>query len=82
MEKVALVTGAAGGLGRPLVEKLAAAGWRLIVVSRDGERLARAYGGKHLQIEADCSSVAGARQVMAIASEHDLLQNRVGTLRR
>ena len=36
MEKIALITGAAGGLGRALAGKLAADGWKLLVTSRDG----------------------------------------------
>lgn len=39
MERTALITGAAGGLGRALAGKLAADRWRLVVTSRDGERL-------------------------------------------
>ena len=39
MNKIALVTGAAGGVGRALVARLADEGWQLIVVSRDAGRL-------------------------------------------
>ena len=60
----ALITGAAGGVGRALAAQLTAAGWQLVVVSRDAERLRDAYGDDHLQIEADCSTAAGARQIM------------------
>lgn len=67
MEKVALVTGAAGGLGRSVAAKLAAEGWKLLLTSRDGERLTHAYGGLHVQIVADCSTVAGARSTALLA---------------
>ena len=67
MQKVALITGAAGGLGQTLAGNLSEAGWQLVVVSRDAERLSQAYGQQHLQIVADCSTVAGARHIMAIA---------------
>jgi NAD(P)-dependent dehydrogenase (short-subunit alcohol dehydrogenase family) len=73
MDKVALVTGAAGGLGRELAARLAAEGWTLVVTSRDPARLAAAYGEQHLQIAADCSTVAGARQIIETARARDLL---------
>ncbi|MDE2271215.1 MAG: SDR family oxidoreductase [Xanthomonadaceae bacterium] len=36
---IVLVTGAAGGIGRALVQRLDAAGWRVAVVGRDAARL-------------------------------------------
>ena len=68
MERRALITGAAGGLGQAVVEKLDAAGWQLVLTSRDAGRLAACYGERHLQIEADCSSVAGARHILEVAT--------------
>jgi NAD(P)-dependent dehydrogenase (short-subunit alcohol dehydrogenase family) len=73
MEKVALITGAAGGLGRSVADRLDQAGWQLVLVSRDGDRLARAYGSQHLQVVADCSSVVGARHIIDVAKAHRLL---------
>ncbi len=73
MEKVALVTGAAGGLGRSVADRLASEGWKLVLTGRDGERLTHAYGDRHLQIAADCSTVAGARQILDFARAHGLL---------
>lgn len=73
MDRIALVTGAAGGLGRAVAAGLATDGWRLIVVSRDAARLAAAFGDQHLQIEADCSTVAGVRQIFERAAAAGLL---------
>ena len=73
MNKIALVTGAAGGVGRALVARLADEGWQLIVVSRDAGRLQDAFGQQHLQVEADCSTPAGARKILELARAHDLL---------
>ena len=73
MEKVALVTGAAGGLGQSVAARLAEAGWRLVVTSREGERLTRSYGDSHLQVVADCSSVAGTRHIFEVAKAHQML---------
>ncbi|MBC7787259.1 MAG: SDR family oxidoreductase [Methylophilaceae bacterium] len=85
MQKVALITGAAGGLGQAMAGKLAAAGWQLIVTSRHDENLTKAYGHQHLQIVADCSSVAGAKHIMQIASANNLtptaLAHCVGNIR-
>jgi NAD(P)-dependent dehydrogenase (short-subunit alcohol dehydrogenase family) len=73
MEKIALITGAAGGVGRAVAERLAAQGWQLIVTSRNAEHLTAAFGDQHLQVAADCSTVAGARQILQAASEHQML---------
>jgi NAD(P)-dependent dehydrogenase (short-subunit alcohol dehydrogenase family) len=85
MERIALVTGAAGGLGQALAGKLSVAGWKLIVTSRDGERLTQAYGNSHLQIVADCSTVAGVRHIFDVAKANqlapDALAHCVGNIR-
>jgi NAD(P)-dependent dehydrogenase (short-subunit alcohol dehydrogenase family) len=73
MEKTALITGAAGGLGRALAGKLAAEGWQLVVTSRDGDRLRQAYGDKHLQVVADCSTVDGSRRILEVAKAEQML---------
>ena len=84
-QKTALITGAAGGLGRALADKLAANGWQLVVVSRDGERLHQAYGERHLQIVADCSTASGAKQIFSEAKAAqktpDALAHCVGNIR-
>lgn len=67
MNKVALITGAAGGLGQALARRLAADGWQLVVVSRDAARLEAAFGTEHLQVVADCSTPAGVAQIFSAA---------------
>lgn len=73
MNPVALVTGAAGGVGRAVVAQLAAQGWQVIVASRDPEHLKAAFGDQHLQVAADCSTVEGAQHILQIAKDHQLL---------
>ena len=73
MSKIALITGAAGGVGRAVAERLAAQGWQLVVVSRQAEHLSAAFGDKHLQVVADCSTVAGARQIVQAAKDQQML---------
>ena len=73
MQKVALVTGAAGGLGRQVANKLSADGWNLIVVSRHATHLSDAFGERFLHIESDCSTVAGARLIFQIAKDKGMI---------
>ena len=73
MNKIALITGAAGGVGRAVAARLAAEGWQLIVAGRSGERLSAAFGEHHLQVVADCTTVAGARQTLRAAQDHEML---------
>ena len=44
MNKIALITGAAGGLGQALANRLADEGWQLVVTSREAQRLKDAFG--------------------------------------
>lgn len=75
MEKIAVITGASGGLGQALAKKLLAEHWQLILVSRDAEKLKSIYGNAHTHIIADCSSVAGAKQIFDDATSKNLLPN-------
>lgn len=75
MNSVALITGAAGGLGQALAHRLAAEGWQLVVVSRDAGRLEAAFGNAHLQVVADCSTPAGVAQIFAEAAAAGLTPN-------
>lgn len=72
MEKVALITGASGGLGQSLAKKLLADEWRLILVSRNAEALKIAYGDQHTQIVADCSNAEGVKQMFVHIHAHRL----------
>jgi len=65
-----LVTGASGGLGAPLTELLAAAGARLVLSARDGERLrASAPDGAHV-VPADLRLPGDPEALVAAAVEH------------
>ena len=73
MNTIALVTGAAGGLGQAVTHKLAQAGWQVVVVGRDGARLQQAFGGAHRQIVADCSTTAGVKALFATLKAEQLV---------
>ncbi|MFE2377100.1 2,3-dihydro-2,3-dihydroxybenzoate dehydrogenase [Streptomyces sp. NPDC059398] len=89
--KVALVTGAGGGIGRAVAQVLAEAGARVVAVDLDGtaaEELAtdlRAAGGSVVAVAADVSDSAAATAAVATAAEHfgpvDHLVNVAGVLR-
>lgn len=85
MLKIALVTGATGGLGQAVAHRLQQAGWSLIVTSRDQSKLTAIYGNQHLQIATDCSSYQGARHIFEIAQAHQqiptVLAHCVGNVR-
>ncbi len=66
MDLTCLITGASGGVGRALALRLADAGWRLAVVSRDGARLAGVPGAA---IVADVSAAEGAARAVQAASD-------------
>jgi NAD(P)-dependent dehydrogenase (short-subunit alcohol dehydrogenase family) len=63
MSKIALITGASGGLGQALAKKLHSDDWKLILVSRDAEKLKAAYGNAHIQIIGDCSNADGVKKL-------------------
>ena len=73
MEKIVLVTGAAGGLGQAITRRLSRDDWFVIVASRSGRRLVDVYGDRHLQIEADCSTSSGAQRLLQVAKAHQRL---------
>ena len=85
MTRSAIVTGAAGGVGRAMVARLAARGWQLIVTSRRAEHLTAAFGDQHLRVMADCSTPGGARRILGAGRKHQVqpaaLAHCVGSIR-
>ena len=91
MSDLALITGAAGGLGQAVAKRLADDGWQLALVGRDAATLQAAYGDDHLQIVADCSTTAGVTTVfqrlqatgrVAVALAHCVGNIRLSPLHR
>ncbi|MBI3969139.1 MAG: SDR family oxidoreductase [Chloroflexi bacterium] len=88
MDRVCLVTGAAGGIGRAVVSAFAAEGARLVLVGRTGakvEALAaelRQGGVAAVALGADVAEPAGARGAVALALDRfgrlDVLINNAG----
>jgi NAD(P)-dependent dehydrogenase (short-subunit alcohol dehydrogenase family) len=79
-KRIVLITGASGGLGRRIAEKLAGAGTHLLLHGRNTGRGKAAVaavekaGGSAQFYEADFASLAGIRQLAeAVQAEHDLL---------
>ncbi len=73
---VTIVTGASRGIGRAIADALAAAGHRLVLVARDGDRLAaaaaelRTRGTRVEAVTADLRHEDAAAQVVAAAERH------------
>jgi len=65
--KVAVVTGAAGGIGLELASQLAAAGMRVVMSDVDGERLDAAAAGVDGEVDAVAANVARPGDVEALA---------------
>jgi NAD(P)-dependent dehydrogenase (short-subunit alcohol dehydrogenase family) len=65
--RVAVVTGAAGGIGLELASQLAAAGMRVVMSDVDGERLEAAAAGVDGEVEAVVADVADPAAVEALA---------------
>jgi NAD(P)-dependent dehydrogenase (short-subunit alcohol dehydrogenase family) len=66
--RVAVVTGAAGGIGLALAEQLAAAEMRVVMSDVDGDRLAAAAAGIDGDVEAIAADVARYADVEAVAT--------------
>lgn len=65
--KTALVTGAAGGIGRATAERLARNGWNVLAADRDGEKLAWADAAGVASLVADVTSEADNRRLVVEA---------------
>ncbi len=87
--KTALVTGAAHGIGRCYAERLAALGYRLVIVDRDGEaldaarrELAAAYGTTVDAIVTDLARMEASEEMYAavgrLGLEVEVLVNNAG----
>ena len=81
-DKVALVTGAAQGIGRRLVERLLAEGATVVAVDRSELVFELEQGARLLALTADLEQYGDCQRVMAAAVERfgrlDILVNNVG----
>ncbi len=71
-DKVAVVTGAAGGIGRALVQVLAAEGMKVVMAGINAERLERAaeeFREKGADVTPIVTDVSLAEQVTALAKK-------------
>ena len=87
LQRVALVTGAARGIGLATAERFLADGWRVALLDIDGENLARTYAALAkpdvtLAITCDVSDGDGVKRAMATIKERfgrlDALVNNAG----
>lgn len=68
--RTALVTGAAGGIGRAACERLARNGWNVLAVDRDADKLAWTDGVEHVAgLAADVSSPDDNARMVAEAEQ-------------
>lgn len=83
--KLILLTGATGGIGRAIASKLAAGGARLVLVGRDDGKLQKvqaALPGVHARLVADINETAGRDLVTKHCRRYriDVLVNAAGVL--
>jgi NAD(P)-dependent dehydrogenase (short-subunit alcohol dehydrogenase family) len=67
----AVVTGAAGGIGRATAERLARGGWDVLAVDRDADSLAWTQGNEHIATHA--ADVTSPQDNAAMAAKADAL---------
>lgn len=83
MEKLALVTGASGGIGRVFAQKLALDGYAVTLVARSADKLAaltNELGPAHSHLAADLSTSEGQDAVYRLLTDkkYNLLVNNAG----
>lgn len=77
--RTVMVTGAAGALGRTVVEAFAAAGAAMIVVDVAADRLAQAFGTAHRQVAVDVTDAAAVGAAIGpLAADVEVLCNIAG----
>jgi len=76
--RVAMVTGATGGLGRVLVPDLAADGWGLVLVGSSGDRLKKLIDEFGLDPDRTAAVAANLREQQAAVSAIDAAYERFG----
>ena len=69
MTKVAIITGASGGLGQSLCRELESDGWQLALVGRSAARLTEVFGDQATCIEADVSTPDGASAAITACTD-------------
>ena len=81
-DKVALITGATGGIGGAIAKKMRAAGATVVVTGRSMEKLDAEFGDEYIKIPADISSENGAADLVAraieLAGKIDIVVNNAG----
>ena len=80
MQKTALVTGGAGGIGSGIVRSLAADGWRVLVHCHTSEKRAEALASEigGVPVRADLRDDAAVRDMFRRIGDVDLLVNNAG----
>lgn len=80
--RVALITGATGGIGGAIAKKMREAGATVVVTGRNSAKLDAEFGAEYLKMPADISSDTGAADLVARAIEAagkiDIVVNNAG----
>jgi NAD(P)-dependent dehydrogenase (short-subunit alcohol dehydrogenase family) len=77
-QKVAMVTGASGGIGKAIATRLAASGFRVFGTSRRGPASNSSVGTLALDVTEEDSVADGVAEVMRRAGRLDVLVNNAG----